>query len=287
MKLFSQLILSSSLIFGVCLTQQCLSRSATAEDTLPEQVTYVNQLTDVQPTDWAFQALQALVDRYDCIVGYPDQKFQGNVLRQAALRLRSITRYEFAVGLNACLARLNQLLESTTADVINREDLQTLQRLQKEFAAELSILRGRVDSLATRTDQFESQQFSTTTKFTGEVVFAVSGAFGDDKAVPAGETPGSRGKVGDNIIFSDRVRSLKVRYLMWSIPLTLYWEVMAEVLFLHLGFAALSIVKKQVGQALVSVITSTQPSIWHWFILLVKPTTRLRDLDYLMVPTLP
>jgi hypothetical protein len=158
MKLFSQLILSSSLIFGVCLTQQCFSRSATAEDTLPEQVTSVNQLTDVQPTDWAFQAL---VDRYGCIVGYPDQKFQGN---------RSITRYEFAVGLNACLARLNQLLESTTADVIKREDLQTLQRLQKEFAAELSILRGRVDSLATRTDQFESQQFSTTTKFTGEVV---------------------------------------------------------------------------------------------------------------------
>ncbi|NEU78054.1 S-layer homology domain-containing protein [Nostoc sp. UIC10630] len=122
MKLFSQLILSSSLIFAVCLTQQCLSRSATAEDMLPEQVTSVNQLTDVQPTDWAFQALQALVDRYDCIVGYPDQKFQGN---------RSITRYEFAVGLNACLARLNQLLESTTADVIKREDLQTLQRLQK------------------------------------------------------------------------------------------------------------------------------------------------------------
>ncbi|YAF98303.1 MAG: iron uptake porin [Nodularia sp. CChRGM 3473] len=220
MKLFSQLILSSSLIFGVCLTQQCLSRSATAEDTLPEQVTSVNQLTDVQPTDWAFQALQALVDRYDCIVGYPDQKFQGN---------RSITRYEFAVGLNACLARLNQLLESTTADVIKREDLQTLQRLQKEFAAELSILRGWVDSLATRTDQFESQQFSTTTKFTGEVVFAVSGAFGDDKAVPAGETPGSRGKVGDNIIFSDRVRLifntsftgqdlLRIRFQAGNIP---------------------------------------------------------------------
>ncbi|MBE8989425.1 iron uptake porin [Nostoc sp. LEGE 12450] len=220
MKLFSQLILSSSLIFGVCLTQQCLSRSATAEDTLPDQVTSVNQLTDVQPTDWALQALQALVDRYDCIGGYPDQKFQGN---------RSITRYEFAVGLNACLARLNQLLESTTADVIKREDLQTLQRLQKEFAAELSILRGRVDSLATRTDQFESQQFSTTTKFTGEVVFAVSGAFDDDKAVPAGETPGSRGKVGDNIIFSDRVRLifntsftgqdlLRIRFQAGNIP---------------------------------------------------------------------
>jgi len=31
------------------------------------QVTSVSQLKDVQPTDWAFQALQALVERYGCI----------------------------------------------------------------------------------------------------------------------------------------------------------------------------------------------------------------------------
>ena len=37
-----------------------------------EQVTSVSQLSDVQPTDWAFQALQSLVDRYGCIAGYPD-----------------------------------------------------------------------------------------------------------------------------------------------------------------------------------------------------------------------
>ena len=31
------------------------------------QVTSVSQLSDVQPTDWAFQALQSLVERYGCI----------------------------------------------------------------------------------------------------------------------------------------------------------------------------------------------------------------------------
>ncbi|MGA7934101.1 MAG: hypothetical protein WCA35_11185, partial [Kovacikia sp.] len=36
-----------------------------------DQVTSVSQLTDVKPTDWAFQALQSLVERYGCIVGYP------------------------------------------------------------------------------------------------------------------------------------------------------------------------------------------------------------------------
>ena len=34
------------------------------------QVTSVSQLSDVQPTDWAFQALQSLVERYGCIAGY-------------------------------------------------------------------------------------------------------------------------------------------------------------------------------------------------------------------------
>ena len=51
------------------------------------QVTSVSQLSDVQPTDWAFQALQSLVERYGCIVGYPDKTFRGN---------RALTRYEFA-----------------------------------------------------------------------------------------------------------------------------------------------------------------------------------------------
>lgn len=42
------------------------------------QVTSVSQLTDVKPTDWAFQALQSLVERYGCIVGYPDKTYRGN-----------------------------------------------------------------------------------------------------------------------------------------------------------------------------------------------------------------
>lgn len=43
-----------------------------------EQVTSVSQLSDVQPTDWAFQALQSLVERYGCIAGYPDGTYRGN-----------------------------------------------------------------------------------------------------------------------------------------------------------------------------------------------------------------
>ncbi len=134
------------------------------------QVTSVSQLSDVQPTDWAFQALQSLVERYGCIAGYPDGTYRGN---------RATTRYEFAAGLNACLDRVNELIATATADAVRREDLATLQRLQEEFATELATLRGRVDSLEAVSAELEANQFSTTTKLLGEVVAAVSDAFGE------------------------------------------------------------------------------------------------------------
>lgn len=51
------------------------------------QVNSVSQLSDVKPTDWAFQALQSLVERYGCIVGYPDGTYRGN--RATAVRICS------------------------------------------------------------------------------------------------------------------------------------------------------------------------------------------------------
>jgi hypothetical protein len=133
------------------------------------QVTSVSQFTDVQPTDWAFQSLQSLVERYGCIAGYPNGTFRGN---------RALSRYEFAAGLNACLDRVNELIATATADVVTKQDLATLQRLQEEFSAELATLRGRVDSLEARTAELEANQFSTTTKLQGEAIFALTDGFG-------------------------------------------------------------------------------------------------------------
>ena len=133
------------------------------------QVTSVSQLSDVRPTDWAFQALQSLVERYGCIVGYPDGTYRGN---------RALTRYEFAAGVNACLDKITELIGST-GNLVTRDDLAILQRLQEEFAAELATLRGRVDGLEARTTELEANQFSTTTKLAGEAIFAVSDTFGD------------------------------------------------------------------------------------------------------------
>ncbi|MDF5725388.1 MAG: iron uptake porin [Rhizonema sp. PD37] len=148
-----------------------LNSDASLEPDVMAQVTSVSQLTDVQPTDWAFQALQSLVERYDCIQGYPNKTYRGN---------RSLTRYEFAAGVNTCLNRMNELIAIGTAELVRKQDLLAVQKLQKEFATELATLRNRVDAVEVSTSTLEQQQFSTTTKLVGEAVFAPVKVFGND-----------------------------------------------------------------------------------------------------------
>ncbi|MFN6382753.1 MAG: iron uptake porin, partial [Pseudanabaena sp.] len=143
----SAAVAASALISGAANAQASqdseVIRSVTTDSlvrpsAVAQNVTSVSQLSDVRPTDWAFTALQSLVERYGCIAGYPDSTFRG---RQAT------SRYEFAAGLNACLDKINEIISAGLADKVSKEDLATLQKLQEEFAAELATLRGRVDAL--------------------------------------------------------------------------------------------------------------------------------------------
>jgi len=117
------------------------------------QVTSVNQFSDVQPTDWAYQALSNLVEKYGCVAGYPNGTYKGG---------QAMTRFEAAALLNACLDRVTEVTDE-------------LQRLMDEFKAELATLRGRVDGLEKKVGKLEAQQFSTTTKLKGEVSMIIGG----------------------------------------------------------------------------------------------------------------
>ncbi|MFN5967121.1 MAG: iron uptake porin, partial [Pseudanabaena sp.] len=125
-------------------------------------VTSVSQLTDVKSTDWAFTALQSLIERYGVIAGYPDSTYRGK---------KALSRYEFAAGLNTALDKINEIISAGLADKVSKEDLATLKKLQEEFASELAALRGRVDNLEAKTAKIEEQQFSTTTKLLGSANF--------------------------------------------------------------------------------------------------------------------
>ena len=124
-----------------------VSHDAVAAD----QVTSITQFSDVYPTDWAYQALSNLIERYGCVAGYPNGTYRGN---------RAMTRFEAAALLNACLDRVTEVTDE-------------LKRLMKEFEMELAIVKGRVDGLEARVGELEATQFSTTTKLKGYAAFVI------------------------------------------------------------------------------------------------------------------
>ncbi len=171
------------------------------EENKLNQVNSVSQLRDVSPTDWAYEALTSLVERYGCIVGYPDCTFRGN---------RALSRYEFAAGLNACMQQMERLIAGSES--VLREDVATLQRLVTEFEAELAALGARVDNLEGRVAFLEDNQFSTTTKLQGEVIFAITDVLaGDDSTstFPAIFSPTGNIDIDNpsqQTVFANRVR---------------------------------------------------------------------------------
>jgi hypothetical protein len=116
-----------------------------------QQMSTAAQFSDLQPTDWAYQALSNLIERYGCVAGYPNGTYRGK---------QAMTRYEAAALLNACLDRITDVTDE-------------LKRLMKEFEKELAVLKGRVDGLEAKVAELEATQFSTTTKLSSQTTFVL------------------------------------------------------------------------------------------------------------------
>ena len=154
-----------------------------------EQVTSINQFSDVRPTDWAYQALSNLIERYGCVAGYPNSTFKGG---------QPLTRYETAALLNSCLDRISEVTDD-------------LKRLLKEFQKELAVLRGRVDGIEARVGELEATQFSTTTKLRADTRWVLGGLSysGNQKRDNNTYGPDSRGasvRLRDGLTFNYDVR---------------------------------------------------------------------------------
>jgi hypothetical protein len=175
MKLFQQLMLAPVTLglIAPAATAAELNLEGVNQYASQEQVTSISQFSDVRPTDWAYQALNNLVERYGCVAGYPDSTYRGG---------RAMTRFEAAALLNACLDRVTEVTDE-------------LQRLMDEFRSELTVLKGRVDGLDAKVGELEATQFSTTTKLKGEATFVLGG-------VPSLET-NDGGNVGNTALNYD------------------------------------------------------------------------------------
>jgi len=163
MKLFQQLLVAPAalgLMAPMAATATELNINAVSDYAASsEQVTSSTQFSDIQPSDWAHQALTNLAERSSCVAG----KASG-----------SMTRYEAAALLNACLDRVVEV----TDDV---------RRLMDEFGPELAVIQGRVDGLEAKVGEFEAGVFSTTTKLSGESVFVLGGISYEDRKNAGGK----------------------------------------------------------------------------------------------------
>ncbi len=173
---------------------QLYSQLRHPSEELTNEVIDVEQLRDVSPGDWAYEALRNLVDKYRCITASGSGTFEGN---------RAMTRYEFADTLNNCLEKVGRKIYSLSNKFSTQEEFAVIQKLQSEFATELKTLSSQIDNLEKKVDFIEEAQFSTTTVLRGGVDINLISAFGDKKAVPSGENP--REEINENFTLSTRV----------------------------------------------------------------------------------
>ena len=201
-------------------TLTAVSSAATAE-----QIEEATQASEIKPSDWAHQTLQALSTKYSC----------GNT--PAGNKI--LSREEFATSLNGCVQSIEQLVarrkphraikkrrspapqmvappaaapeivspppapapivappepQIEQEEVVSQQDLDRLKGLVQSFSTELQALDDRVRDLDGKVAKLRDQSFSTTTKLVGEAIFAITGLAG-------GPSSATR-----NTIFSDRVR---------------------------------------------------------------------------------
>jgi hypothetical protein len=179
MKPFQQLLVSSAALglvapMAVLASETDLNRYAPVTS---DQITNISQFSDVQPTDWAYQALNNLVEQYGCVAGYPNGTFKG---------AKPLSRFEAAALLNSCLDRVTEATDE-------------LKRLAEEFEKELAVIRGRIDGIEKKIGKLEAAQFSTTTKLQGESTFVIGAVsfggsqFGPSTANGAGATTPNNG----------------------------------------------------------------------------------------------
>lgn len=125
------LLISFSLVLLLALTMNNSSFAQAARQK-DATVVAVNELTDVEGTEWAYNAVQQLVEKYDVLEGYPDGTYKGK---------KPSTRFELAAAVYDLATYFSDEI------ALDREDLSKLAKLLDEFSNEIKTIQGRVDTL--------------------------------------------------------------------------------------------------------------------------------------------
>ena len=124
------------------------------------KVKSISNFSELYPSDWSYKAIRDIVISRDC----------SNLIPSG-----SLSRFEAAAIVNSCLGNI--------AEVTNVE-----RNLINEFSSEIALLRGRVDGMEARMNEFEAGSFSTTTVASFSADFAIGAVDGKSVTVSGGET---------------------------------------------------------------------------------------------------
>ena len=168
MKLFQQLLVAGAAI-GLIAPMASQASNVNLDDMKSYSNSSVssrntNDFLNIEPGDFVHQSIKDLANSRGCSVDISD---------------RTITRFEAASIVNSCLGDV--------AEVTSIE-----RSLIDEFSSELALIRGRIDGIEARLNEFEAGTFSSTTTLDGKAVFAlmavngnVDNAKGNDKTSAA------------------------------------------------------------------------------------------------------
>ena len=119
-----------------------LSAFAQAARPIDSRVVAVQELNDVETSEWAYDAVKGLVEKYDVLEGYPDGTYKGKKLT---------TRFELAAAVYDLATYFSDQI------ALDRDDLAKLAKLMDEFSTELKALQARVDKLESRVTGIEGR----------------------------------------------------------------------------------------------------------------------------------
>ena len=114
-----------------------------ASQSLAAGVPAAEQMVDLAPNHWAYNAIKVLMERYRVVGGFPDKTFRGE---------KGVSRYELA----AALAQIMDKIQARGDERIAPSDRDLVEKLRKEFIGELAgvaVIRTQTENLGKKTDE--------------------------------------------------------------------------------------------------------------------------------------
>lgn len=137
--LVKRFILVALVLSFIISEQMAQAQAARQKDA---SVVAVNELSDIEGDEWAYKAVQELVEKYDVLEGYPDGTYRGK---------KPTTRFELAAAVYDLATYFSDEIS------LDRDDLSKLAKLMDEFSNDIKAIQGRVDQLETKVTAVESK----------------------------------------------------------------------------------------------------------------------------------